>query len=61
MEIVIERVNGVKYMGKLYIDGDLIDTALDNRPGCVIRTLLNRMQEKYGKPDDTITVNIDGW
>ena len=57
----MEPVAGSRFMGKLYIDGECVDTALDVRPGCCVRILLNRVLDKYGRPDGEITLDIEGW
>lgn len=60
MKIIVDP-HGHGYMGKLYIDDELIDAHSDNRPGCCVRALMNTLLFKYGGPDSTITVTIDGW
>jgi hypothetical protein len=61
MKIVIEPVAGSRFMGKLYIEDECVDTVIDIRPGCCTRILMNRLLDKYGKPDGEIILTIDGW
>lgn len=61
MQIIIEPAPGNRYKGTLYIDDDLIETTLQPRAGCCARTLMNKLMLLYGKPTETITVNIEGW
>lgn len=61
VEIVIEPVLGGRFMGRLYLDGECVDTAIDARPGCVARIIMNRILDQYGRPDGEITLNIEGW
>lgn len=61
VEIKIEPAPGSRYKGELYIDGNLIETVLDKRPGCCTRSLMNRLMFMYGKPETEITVTIEGW
>lgn len=61
MEIIIEPAPGFRFKGELWMNGELIETVLDKRPGCCTRTLMNKLMLMYGKPDDKITVTIEGW
>lgn len=61
MKIIIEPAPGQRYNGTLIIDDEVIEFVNDKRPGCCVRTLMNKMLLKYGKPEDTIIIDIDGW
>lgn len=61
MQIIVKPAPGQRYDATLYIDGEAIDFTNDKRAGCCVRTLMNRMILKYGKPTEEIIVDIDGW
>lgn len=61
MKIVIEPSTASRYKGTLYIDGQEIDHTIQPRPGCCARTLMNKLMLMYGKPLETITLEIEGW
>lgn len=62
MQIVIEPVSGSRYRGTLIIDGEVVDTTIQPRPGCCARSLLNGMMMKHGKPTDQVVLEIlSGW
>ena len=62
MEIKLEMLPDQRWRGTLYVGGDKFDTAIEPRPGCVTRTLLNAFQLAYGNPGvSQITLTIDEW
>jgi hypothetical protein len=60
MKIVVEK-DGFNYVAFLYIDDEKIATYRDSRPGCCVRGVMNELLYKYGKPEGTLTINVDGW
>jgi hypothetical protein len=61
MQIFIEPAKGNRFQGTLLIDGEVIETTLQQRPGCCARTLMNKLMLLYGKPLEPITLEIEGW
>lgn len=61
MQIIIEPAPGNRFNGVLYIDGEPVEFVNDKRPGCCVRSLMNKMLLMYGKPEEKITIDIDGW
>lgn len=61
MQIKIEPAPGQRYKGTLFIDGTLIETVIDKRPGCCARTLMNKIMYLHGKPTEEITIEIENW
>ena len=62
MQIQVNAIAGGKYYGELSIDSEKIAQTVDNRVGCVVRTLINQMQLKYGKPTaESILIDIQDW
>jgi hypothetical protein len=61
MHIVIEPVQGNRYRGVLFIDGEQVETTIQSRPGCCARNLLNKLMFLHGKPTEEITLEIEGW
>lgn len=61
MKIVIEPAPGHRYNATLFIDGEATEFVNDKRPGCCVRTIMNKLLLNFGKPDSTITIDIDGW
>ena len=62
MEIKLDMLPDQRWRGILYVDGTKIDTAVEPRPGCVVRTLLNTFQLTYGNPGvSELNVSIDEW
>lgn len=61
MQIIIEPAPASRYNATLFIDGEAVDFVNDKRPGCCVRSLMNKMLLEYGKPSETITIDIDGW
>jgi hypothetical protein len=61
MQIIIEPANGNRYKGTLFIDGEVIETTLQPRAGCCTRTLMNKIMFLYGKPENILTIDIEGW
>ena len=60
MKIIIEPV-GNRFQGQLIIDEKIIETTIQPRPGCCARTLMNKVLFLYGKPSETIFLEIEGW
>lgn len=60
MKIIVEP-DGFNYVGYLYINDEKIATHKDIRPGCCVRALMNQILLKFGKPTNTINVDITGW
>lgn len=61
MQIIIEPAPGHRYNGTLIIDGEVVEFVNDKRPGCCVRSLMNKMLLQFGKPEDTLTIDINGW
>lgn len=61
MQIIIEPAPGNRYNGTLVVDGEVLHFVNDKRPGCCVRTLMNKMLLEFGKPSEKITIDIDGW
>jgi len=61
MQIIIEPAPGHRYNGTLLIDGEVVEFVNDKRPGCCVRSLMNKMLLEYGKPEQKITIDINGW
>ena len=61
MQIIIEPAPGHRYNGTLIIDGEVVEFVNDKRPGCCVRSLMNKILLDFGKPEGTITIDIDGW
>jgi hypothetical protein len=61
MKIIIEPIQGSRYKGTLLIDNEEIETTLQSRAGCCARTLMNKAMFIKGKPQETITLEIEGW
>lgn len=61
MKIVIEPIPGQRYKGTLFIEDEEVEITLQQRPGCCVRTLMNKMMLMYGKPTEEVVVTIDGW
>jgi hypothetical protein len=61
MQIVVEPAPGQRYKGSLFLDDELVETTLQSRPGCCVRTLMNKLMLLHGKPTETITLDIEGW
>jgi hypothetical protein len=61
MQIVVEPAPGQRYKGSLFIDDELIEMTLQSRPGCCVRTLMNKIMLLHGKPTEKITLDIEGW
>lgn len=61
MEIKIQSVPGQRFKGELIIDGKIIETTVQARPGCCARNLINKMFMMHGKPSDDLVLSIDGW
>ena len=62
MEIKLDMLPDQRWRGILYVGGINIDTAIEPRPGCVARTLLNGFQLTYGNPGvSELTLTIDEW
>lgn len=61
MQIVIEPVQGNRFRGVLFVDGQQVETTIQNRPGCCARNLLNKLMFLHGKPTEKITLEIEGW
>ena len=61
MQIVINPAPGNRFDAVLYMDGEVVEFVNDKRPGCCVRSLMNKMLLMYGKPDSQITIDIDGW
>jgi hypothetical protein len=61
MRIVVEPALPSRYKGTLYINEEEIDHTFQPRPGCCVRTLMNKLMLMYGKPTEPITLEIEGW
>jgi len=61
MQIIIEPAPGNRYNGTLLIDGEVVAFVNDKRPGCCARSLMNKLLLEYGKPEEIITIDINGW
>jgi hypothetical protein len=61
MEIIVEPIPPSRYKGTLIVDGEVVETSIQSRPGCCVRTLMNKLLLLNGKPKNTFSVNIDGW
>jgi hypothetical protein len=61
VRIVIEPAPGHRFNASLMIDDEEILFVNDKRPGCCVRTLMNKLMLEYGRPDSKITIDIDGW
>jgi hypothetical protein len=61
MEILIEPIPPSRYKGTLIIDGNVVETTLQSRPGCCARTLMNKLLLLRGKPKEPISLAIEGW
>jgi hypothetical protein len=61
MRIVIEPAPGHRYNATLTINDEVVGFVNDKRPGCCVRSLMNKLLLEYGKPEETITIDIDGW
>ncbi len=61
MQIIIEPLKGNRYRGVLLIDGEKIDSTIQNRPGCCARNLLNKLMFLHGKPTEEVVLEIEGW
>jgi hypothetical protein len=61
MNIIVEPIPPSRYKGTLFVDGKEIETSIQSRPGCCVRTLMNRLILLKGKPKNTIDVKIEGW
>jgi hypothetical protein len=61
MKIVVEPIPPSRYKGVLIVDDEEIETSIQSRPGCCVRTLMNKLMLLNGKPKNTISVTIEGW
>jgi hypothetical protein len=61
MEIIVEPIPPSRYKGTLIVDGEVVETSIQSRPGCCVRTLMNKLLLLNGKPKNTFSVNINGW
>jgi hypothetical protein len=61
MEILIEPIPPSRYKGVLVIDGETVETSIQSRPGCCVRTLMNKLLLLKGKPKEPFSVKIEGW
>ena len=61
MQIIIKPAPGNRFDATLYMNDEAVDFVNDKRPGCCVRSLMNKMMLEYGKPDSEITIDIDGW
>lgn len=61
MQIKIQPAPGNRYNATLYIDGEAVEFVNDKRPGCCVRSLMNKILLSYGKPTQEIIIDIDGW
>jgi hypothetical protein len=61
VQIKIQPAPGNRYNATLYIDGEAVEFVNDKRPGCCVRSLMNKILLSYGKPTQEIIIDIDGW
>jgi hypothetical protein len=61
MQIRIQPAPGHRYDATLYMNDEPIEFVNDKRPGCCVRSLMNKMMLIHGKPTDEIVIDIDGW
>jgi hypothetical protein len=61
MQIVINPAPGHRFDAVLYMNGEAVEFVNDKKPGCCVRSLMNKLMLEYGKPDSQITIDIDGW
>jgi hypothetical protein len=58
MRIVVLPAPLGKWHGWLYLDEDMLFSVVGQRPGCVVRDLLNWAQYNYASPTKQVTLEI---
>lgn len=61
MQIIIEPAPANRYNATLSVDGEVVAFVSDKRPGCCVRSLMNKMLLEYGKPSEKLVIDIEGW
>lgn len=61
MEIVIKELAKKRFSATLYINGEMFASSVEPRPGCAIRTVLNKLQHQFGAPSGDLVIDISDW
>lgn len=61
MEIIIKELAKKRFSATLYINGEMFASSIEPRPGCAIRTVLNRLQLEHGAPSGDLVIDISDW
>jgi len=61
MEIIIKELSKKRFSATLYINGEMFASSIEPRPGCAIRTVLNKLQLEYGAPSGDLVIDISDW
>jgi hypothetical protein len=61
MEIVVKELAKKRFSATLYINGEMFASSVETRPGCAIRTVLNKLQLEHGGPSGDLVIDIGEW